>query len=193
MNDKALVETWTEAIDNDAIRNVLNAVYEYAAESITQRGPVCNQSGRCCRFEQYGHRLYVTGLEVAYTVSRLTSEHPELTSTSLQAAIDAGGCPFQIDNLCAVHPLRPLGCRVYFCDPVAQGWQEGLSEKLLGQIRSLHQTHEIPYRYGEWRAMLDMFVEPQAWGESVQGERIPGSKRLRVATLNHSLSNRSRK
>jgi len=48
---------------------------------------------------------------------------------------------------------------VYFCDPVAQGWQEQLSEKLLEQIRSLHGRHEIPYRYGEWRAMLGLFVE----------------------------------
>ena len=158
MNDPELVESWTQAIDRAPIRAVLDAVYDYAAESIAQRGPVCNQSGRCCKFEEHGHRLYVTGLETAYTVSQLTGEHPDLTPETLQAALDAGGCPFQLGNLCAVHTLRPLGCRLYFCDPVAQGWQEGMSEKLLEQIRRLHETHEIPYRYGEWRAMLGMFV-----------------------------------
>jgi len=157
-DDRELVESWSRAIAHPPVRNVLEAVYEYAAEAIAQRGPVCNTSGKCCRFEEYGHRLYVTGLETAYAVTRLTSEHPELNPVSLQAAIDGGGCPFQIDNLCAVHPLRPLGCRVYFCDPIAQGWQEDLSEKLLDQIRSLHERNDIPYRYGEWRGMLNLFL-----------------------------------
>jgi len=150
--------TWTTAAEDGRIRAVLEAVYDYAAEVIAQRGPVCNASGKCCRFEEYGHRLYVTGLEAAYTVSQLASEHPDLNTTTLQSAIDAGGCPFQLGNLCAVHPLRPLGCRVYFCDPIAQGWQETLSEKLLEQVRQLHTAHDIPYRYGEWRTMLAMFV-----------------------------------
>lgn len=158
MNDQPLVASWVQAIERDPVRAVLEAVYGYAAEAIAQRGPVCNSSGKCCRFEEYGHRLYVTGLEAAYTVSQLSGEHPELNAKTLQAAIDAGGCPFQVENLCAVHPLRPLGCRVYFCDPIAQGWQDTLSEKLLEQIRRLHDEHEIPYRYGEWRAMLGMFV-----------------------------------
>lgn len=159
MNNQQLVASWSKAIDSDAVRNVLEAVYDYAAEAIDQRGPVCNTSGKCCRFAQYDHRLYVTGLEVAYTVTQLTTEQPEFSAASLQAAIEDGGCQFQIENLCAVHPLRPLGCRVYFCDPIAQGWQEDLSEKLLEQIRSLHEAHEIPYRYGEWRAMLKLFVD----------------------------------
>lgn len=158
MNGRLLASSWTRAIERPPVRAVLEAVYQYAAEAIAQRGPVCNSSGRCCRFEAYGHRLYVTGLEAAYTVSLLSGEHPELNAGTLQAAIDAGGCPFQAGTLCAVHPLRPLGCRVYFCDPIAQGWQETLSEKLLEQIRRLHLEHEIPYRYGEWRAMLSMFV-----------------------------------
>jgi len=164
MNDAQLAESWSSAIALEAVRNALDAVYEEAAEAIAKRGPVCNASGRCCRFEQYGHRLYVTGLEAAFTVSRLTNDHPDLNAKSLQAAIDAGGCPFQIDNLCAVHPLRPLGCRVYFCDPIAQGWQERLSERLLEKIRSLHEAHEIPYRYGQWRLMLDMFINTKRPG-----------------------------
>ncbi len=159
MNDKSLSESWMNAARDEPVRNVLEAVYEYAAEAIAQRGPVCNASGKCCRFEEYGHRLYVTGLEAAYTVCQLTNEHPALTQSALQQAISDGGCPFQIDNLCAVHPLRPMGCRVYFCDPIAQGWQEDLSEKLLQQIRSLHTDNDIEYRYGEWRTMLGLFLD----------------------------------
>lgn len=68
-----------------------------------------------------------------------------------------GGCPFQVRNLCGVHAIKPLGCRVYFCDRSAEQWQQDLSERLLSEIRSLHDRHGVEYRYGEWRAMLGMF------------------------------------
>jgi hypothetical protein len=58
-----------------------------------------------------------------------------------------------------VHALRPLGCRIYFCDQAAQGWQQDLSETLLARIRGLHDRFEVEYRYGEWRSMLGMFLE----------------------------------
>ena len=48
--------------------------------------------------------------------------------------------------------------RAYFCDPRAAGWQEELSERMIARLRSLHDAHGIPYRYGEWRTMLAHFV-----------------------------------
>jgi Fe-S-cluster containining protein len=67
-------------------------------------------------------------------------------------------CPFQVSNLCSVHSIKPLGCRVYFCDRSAQQWQQELSERSLQEIRAIHDEHGIPYRYGEWRSMLSMFT-----------------------------------
>jgi Fe-S-cluster containining protein len=78
----------------------------------------------------------------------------------LEAALARGGCPFQVRNLCGVHAIKPLGCRVYFCDKSAQAWQGELSERLLGEIRGIHDRFAVPYRYGEWRAMLGMFHAP---------------------------------
>ena len=54
--------------------------------------------------------------------------------------------------------MRPLGCRIYFCDPRAAGWQEDLSERTLARLRALHDAHDVPYRYGEWRTMLAHFA-----------------------------------
>ena len=34
--------------------------------------------------------------------------------------VTADFCPFQKDNLCTAREPRPLGCRVYFCDPAYQ-------------------------------------------------------------------------
>lgn len=73
------------------------------------------------------------------------------------AAAARGGCPFQVRNLCGVHTIKPLGCRLYFCDRSAQEWQMDLSERLLTDIRAIHDRHNIPYRYGEWLSMLNMF------------------------------------
>ena len=83
---------------------------------------------------------------------------PELSPAEINAARATGGCPFQVANLCGAHPIRPLGCRVYFCDRSAQDWQHQLSEHALQQIRSLHDRHQLPYRYGEWRAMLELLT-----------------------------------
>ena len=50
------------------------AVAEVLAQAdadVAARRPVCRASGRCCHFEEYGHRLYVTAAELAYFAARL--------------------------------------------------------------------------------------------------------------------------
>jgi Fe-S-cluster containining protein len=153
--DAALASAWLDAARDPAVAGELERIYAMVAGRIALKGPVCRASGRCCNFDQYGHRLYVTGLEAAYLVARLP-EPPQ--RSELDAAAARGGCPFQDGKLCSVHALRPLGCRAFFCDPAAAGWQERLSEEMLGLIRAIHDRRGIAYRYGEWRGMLGMFV-----------------------------------
>jgi Fe-S-cluster containining protein len=147
--------SWLAAALDAQISGELELVYEAIARAVDVRRPVCEQSGRCCRFEEWGHRLYVTGLEAAYLLARL--EQP-LTPADIARARDAGGCPFQKALLCSVHTIRPLGCRVYYCDETAQEWQKDLSERMLREVRAIHDRHGLPYRYGEWRGMLEMLV-----------------------------------
>jgi len=144
------------AARNPQIAGELELVYEHIAREAKALGPVCNASGRCCNFDAWGHRLYVTGLEAAYLLARLDIP---LTGESITSAKARGGCPFQIDRLCSVHAIRPLGCRVYYCDERAKLWQEQLSERMLSTIKSIHDNHNLPYRYGEWREMLNGFVD----------------------------------
>ena len=80
------------------------------------------------------------------------------THLELRAAAARDDCPFLESGRCGVHAFRPVGCRAYFCDPRAAGWQEELSERMIARLRSLHDAHGIPYRYGEWRTMLAHFV-----------------------------------
>lgn len=146
----------------------LGSVYADVAREIESRGPACWASGRCCNFTAAGHRLYVTGLEVRYTLSRLDPAALP-TPADIAAARARGGCPFQAGNLCGVHEIKPLGCRVYFCDRSAQAWQQDLTERMLARIRDIHDRHAIDYRYGEWISWLEEAVGSAGPGQALGG------------------------
>lgn len=144
-----------EAVRTPEIARALLTVYEDAASRIEARQPACWASGRCCHFETAGHRLYVTGLEAAYAQHHAT---PCASHSDVRTALTLGGCPFQVGHLCGQRDARPLGCRVYFCDRSAQSWQHELTEHGLEQIRSLHDRFGVPYRYAEWRSLLELLA-----------------------------------
>ena len=158
MNPPATTQSWLTAARDPTIVAQLESIYAQCAIAIENRAPTCWASGRCCNFKATGHLLYVTGLEAAYAVTRLTPAHPSLTQQALTEAIASGGCPFQINNTCGIHTIKPLGCRIYFCDKSSQDWQHDLSETPLTSIRALHDQHHLDYRYGEWRIMLNALL-----------------------------------
>ena len=144
-----------EAADRTDVREAVGRVYADLQCEVDQRRPVCVASGRCCRFEEYGHRLFVTTLELAAFVHGL----PEFTSRDRglpSATWDGTGCPFQARKLCGVHAIRPFGCRMFFCDATSTDWQNQAYERFHARLKSLHEELGVPYRYVEWRAALGM-------------------------------------
>ena len=134
----------SEASNRPEVISAVEAVYADIAKAIAERKPVCEMSGRCCKFEEYGHRLYVSTLELASFYA----------GAPKAADWDGTGCPFQRGKLCTVHTIRPFGCRMYFCDPTAQGWQQGMYEQFHGRLKQLHEDLGVPYFYVEWRGAL---------------------------------------
>ncbi len=63
-------------------------------------------------------------------------------------------CPYQIAGACTARDRRPMGCRVHFCRPPSEQWCEQIYERYHHAIRTLHETHDIPYRYVELTAAL---------------------------------------
>lgn len=123
-------------------------IYERLAAEVERRRPICVLSGRCCRFDEYGHRLYVTTLELAAFIRECRDRAaPVISETS-------GGCPFQVGKMCGVHPIRPLGCRIFFCDATATEWQHEMYEQFHGELKRLHEELGVPYVYVEWRSAL---------------------------------------
>lgn len=139
-------------------------VYAGLQERIDARKPVCVASGKCCHFERYGHRLYVSTMELAAFwagVEVLAAADPEASPRTSASSVesrgagwDGTGCPFQMGKLCGVHGIRPFGCRVFFCDPTAGEWQKAQYEEFHGQMRRLHEELGVAYFYVEWRAGL---------------------------------------
>ena len=131
-----------QAAGRGAVRDAVAAIYRAVQAETDARRPRCDISGRCCRFEQYGHRLYVTTMELAAFIHELDRQ---------PTADNRGGCPFQRGTLCGVHTLRPFGCRVFFCDPASTQWQNDAYERFHAQLKRLHESLGVPYFYVEWR------------------------------------------
>jgi Fe-S-cluster containining protein len=121
-------------------------VYADVRSVVDARRPRCDISGRCCRFEEYGHRLYVTTLELAAFVRDYAGP--------ADPAWDGTGCPFQRSKLCMVHTIRPFGCRMFFCDTTSMEWQNEAYEQFHARLTRLHEELGVPYFYVEWRYAL---------------------------------------
>ncbi|MBC7785627.1 MAG: YkgJ family cysteine cluster protein [Burkholderiales bacterium] len=131
----------------------VRAVYADIQTQINIRAPRCDISGRCCRFDEFGHRLFVTTIELAAFVQEIAPVSP-VTAAALPVIGAGGACVFQQNKLCTVHTIRPFGCRVFFCDPRAQEWQQDQYEAFHLRLKQLHVELSIPYLYVEWRQAL---------------------------------------
>src|SRR5436853_3547584 len=101
------------------LRRQVLALYQDVDREVAAAGPVCVASGRCCRFKEYGHTLFISNLEAEV----LLHDAPPY-----QAPVTADYCPFQVENLCTAREPRPLGCRVYYCDPTYQETASQITE-----------------------------------------------------------------
>ena len=154
---------WFAAAAEPTVDAELRGLYARLDADVAARSPTCWQSGECCHFDAYGHRLYVTALEVAWFLRGVSSGAAISTdatakddkSIALPMATVAGVCPYQVNKLCTTHTIRPLGCRIFFCQAGTQEWQSELYEGYLSDLRVLHDKHGLHYRYADWLALLD--------------------------------------
>lgn len=116
----------------------LREVYASLDAELKREGPVCVQRGLCCRFEDAGHSLYATDLEVDFAVDR--SGPPPVPEAP-------GRCPYHRGGLCAAREGRPLGCRVYFCDPAFAARMPEIYEHHYARVRAIAEAAGYAHRY----------------------------------------------
>jgi hypothetical protein len=113
-------------------------LYHEVDSAVAAAGPVCVASGKCCRFKEYGHTLFLSNLEADVLLD---------AAPAYDSPVSADFCPFQKDNLCTAREPRPLGCRIYFCDPNYQETGNRITEKYLSKLKQLADAHGISWEY----------------------------------------------
>jgi len=156
-SDAELWRSWQDAAQRPEVAERLLGLLDEIDQRVGESGFACQQSGRCCKFESFGHRLYMTGLEVAWFRSRAGAPSPATAKDAVTLPVldtKQDGCPYQVDGACSVHKDRPFACRVFFCQEGSDDWQTERYEAFQSQMKRLHEELGLPYRYMEWREGL---------------------------------------
>lgn len=131
---------------NDELRNKVLEIYAAVDRQVAAAGPVCVASGKCCRFKEYGHVLYLSGVEAKILLD---------AAPAYETPVTPEFCPFQKNNLCTAREPRPLGCRIYYCDPTYQETANRITEDALRQLKDLCVEAEVPWRYAPLHHFLN--------------------------------------
>jgi Fe-S-cluster containining protein len=117
------------------------AVYRWLDGRLRLHGDLtglCESCGRCCDFDSFDHRLFVTPPELMYLAAHLGRENIR--------PMEAGRCPYNVGGRCDIYEHRFAGCRIFCCNGDSDVQSE-LSESALERLKSLCTELEIPYRY----------------------------------------------
>ncbi len=122
--------------------SAVKILYKELDRQIAEHGAVCRNRGLCCKFEDFGHNLFVSSVEMAYFLA--------VAGDPLLVPPDRSFCPYQAEGECTARSARPAGCRIFFCDSAAQEWQGALTEDSLKLLSELGTRYKLPYTYLEW-------------------------------------------
>jgi len=131
---------------SESLRRRVLELYQDVDREVAAAGPVCVASGRCCRFKEYGHTLFVSNLEADVLLA---------AAPPYDGPVTADYCPFQQGNLCTAREPRPLGCRVYYCDPNYQETGNRISEVYLRRLKDLADAEGVAWHYAPLHYFLN--------------------------------------
>jgi Fe-S-cluster containining protein len=149
----------------DLERQQVLEVYAEADAAVAAAGPRCDASGRCCRFSEYGHTLFISHFEAEILLEK---------APSYTAPASPDGCPFQIEGLCTARDSRPLGCRIYFCDPSYKTRMEEITEAGIAQLKSIADAYGSGWQYAPLHYFLNAAVRTAA--SPTDSMNPPGSR-----------------
>jgi Fe-S-cluster containining protein len=135
------------AIPWHAVFAELEALYADLERELPRYRFTCAASGKCCDFDAYGHRLYVTTIEAEY----FFLHGPGAPLNDSERLCPAYG---EEDRLCHAREGRMLGCRAYFCGPYPVIPPDDVYERYHAKLKRMHERHGVPFEYCdllEWR------------------------------------------
>lgn len=140
---------------SEELRRLVLDLYQEVDREVAAAGPVCVASGRCCRFKEYGHVLFLSNLEADVLLAQ---------APPYEKPVTADFCPFQKDNLCTAREPRPLGCRIYYCDPNYQETGNRITEESLRRLKELALARGVEWRYAPLHTFLNAGADREAAG-----------------------------
>lgn len=111
----------------------------------------CDACGRCCDFDAYDHRLFVTTPELMHLAANLDGE--------MTGVMVSGRCPYNVQGKCVVYDYRFAGCRIFCCRGDAN-LQSELSESAITKFKSICTEFDIAYRYSDLPTALNGLAKP---------------------------------
>ena len=129
---------------NAKICDAVREIYSWLDAQIKLLDVDCSACGKCCNFESFGHKLYITSPELLYFYENLKP---------LQK-MTAGRCPYQKQNNCTARESRFAGCRIFFCKGDSEK-QNALCEEAVKKFKALCNELNLPYHYIELSAALN--------------------------------------
>ena len=134
-------------------------IYDWLDSNLKPSTNRCSACGKCCNFESFGHKLFVTTPELLYFSKNVKNLRSTSTQTPLEARCQRrltatkGGppltgqtCPYLENDKCGARNYRFAGCRIFFCKTDTE-LQTKLSEETVKKFRLLCDKFNFPYRY----------------------------------------------
>jgi hypothetical protein len=131
---------------DEALLDALRRIYADAERAVAEIHGAdgghrrCLRGGACCKFDVFGHLLYLTVVELALLV-QTRPPRPERASE--------GRCPYELAGRCTAYDRRPLGCRTFFCRDETNASVREAHERFHRALRDLHERRCIPYAYAD--------------------------------------------
>jgi Fe-S-cluster containining protein len=123
----------------------IKEIYTKLEAELASINPGCNACGTCCHFDEFGHVLYTSTIEIDYI--RENVEIPDFDP-------DKNVCPFLVNNECSIRDHRALGCRVFFCNPNYKEVLQEIYEKYYTMIKYLADDNDVEWHYAPMLKML---------------------------------------
>jgi hypothetical protein len=157
-----LKKSQNENNDASIICNEVRRIYDWLDENIKTLDPQCLACGKCCNFESFGHKLFVTTPELLYFFKNVKPIRKTCPPKSRRRRMLGQSCPYLEDGKCTVRDFRFAGCRIFFCKSTKgcltaadTERQNQLSEIAVGKFKALCDKFNFPYRYADLRTALN--------------------------------------
>lgn len=125
------------------IADAVAEVYDWIDSQINA---CCDACGKCCDFESYGHRLFVTSPEIIHFTEKLRPDDIKPMPT--------GRCPYNVNGKCSVYDYRFMGCRIFSCKGDGD-LQSKLTEQALAKLKSICKEFNIDYKYTDLKTAIN--------------------------------------